>query len=539
MIRTAFNMRVSVSDQSVPGDDLVQSFGLMDKGDCTGAMRFAKSAYLAAQQQGDPEMLARCMSQMAWCCMRLGDVEAGLECAVAARRLWSRLENLPELARIKAIETFLLLDTGLSDDAFEMASLAVSTAESCNDPQALAFALNAKGVALAVCRQVSMAVPLLERSAAIAESASLLGFYAFALLNLGFCHAKLAEEAEASEDKAAAASWLGHAIATTDEAISAAAACGDLWILRVALGNCAEYHALRGDVASAMVHLERSAALPGEGGSSLRIHYLYTLATARLRSGDLTGALQAAQQSLALADETGQIDHQLNAAAQLGRVYEALGQYEEALALQKRFHALYVRQSGETTQRLAKAAELRAETSQLRARARALAAEALLDALTGMPNRRSFERMVEDLAGSEYALAILDLDHFKSVNDHYSHLVGDDVLRRVSRTLGSHVADLGFAARLGGEEFVLILPRHDTQRAVSVIEELRLALQDIDWSDIAPGLRTTASVGLCSTAEIPRHDEIMIRADQRLYAAKHGGRNRTVWRDADHLKYAG
>ena len=96
---------------------------------------------------------------MAWCCMRLGDVEAGLECAVAARRLWGKLDDAAELARIKAIEAFLLLDIGLSDDAFDMASLAVATAESSNDVPALAFALNAKGVTLAVCRQVPMAVP--------------------------------------------------------------------------------------------------------------------------------------------------------------------------------------------------------------------------------------------------------------------------------------------------------------------------------------------------------------------------------------------
>lgn len=511
----------------------------MDRGDCAGALSFAKSAYLSAQQQGEPSTLARCMSQMAWCCMRLGDVEAGLECAVAARRLWSKLDDAAELARIKAIEAFLLLDIGLSDDAFDMASLAVAAAESGNDASALAFALNAKGVTLAVCRQVSMAVPLLERSTAVAASAGNAGLHAFGLLNLGFCYSKRAEEAEAAQDMSATTLWLNRAIRITDEAISAAEACGDLWTLRVALGNCAEYNALNGDVGAAMQHLERSAALPGEGGASLRIHYLYTLATARLRSGDLTGALEAAQQSLALADETGQIDHQLNAAAQLGRVHEALGQFELALALQKRFHALYVRQSGETTQRLAKAAELRAETSQLRARASALAAEALLDALTGMPNRRSFERMVEDLSGSDYALAIFDLDHFKAVNDQYSHLVGDDVLRRVSRTLGAHVADLGFAARLGGEEFVVILPRHDTQDAIAIVEDLRLALHDIDWSDIAPGLRTTASIGLCSTAEARRHDEIMVRADQRLYAAKHGGRNRTVWREADHRRHAG
>lgn len=532
-------MRVSVSYESAFGDDLAQSFLLMERGDCAGAMRFAKIAYLAIGHQGAADARARCVSQIAWCCMRLGDIEAGLECAVVARRLWERLDDAAELARAQAIEAFLLLDIGLSDEAFHMASLAVASAENCGEASVLSFALNAKGVTLAVCRQVHMAIPLLERSAAIAAAAGDAGLHAFGLLNLGFCHAKRAEEADAAGDAAAMTISLDRAIDITDEAISAAEACGDLWTLRVALGNCAEYNALRGDVDAAVQYLERSSALPGEIGSSVRIHYLYTLATALRRSGDLAGALEAAQQSLDLADETGQIDHQLNAATQLSQVHEALGQFEQALALQKRFHTLYVRQSGETTQRLAKAAELREETSQLRARASVLAAEALLDPLTGMPNRRSFERMVETLAGSDYALAIFDLDHFKSVNDQYSHLVGDDVLRRVSRTLGASIVDLGYAARLGGEEFVVILPRYDTRDAMTLVERVRLALHDIDWSDIAPGLRTTASIGLCSTAETRQHDDIMIIADQRLYAAKHGGRNRTVWRETDLRRHAG
>ena len=528
-----------MTDQGPFGDDLSQSLRLMERGDSAGALRFAKAAYVVAQQQFDTEALARAISQIAWCCMRLGDVEAGLECAVAARRLWSLHDDTKELAGIQAIEAFLLLDTGLSDDAFDMATLAVSAAESCNDPGAIAFALNVKGVALAVCRQLSMAVPLLQRSVAVAEAAGIRGHHAFGLMNLGFCFAKHAEEAEANGDAAAMALWLGKAIDATDEAIAAAEVSGDMWILRVALSNCAEYHALRGDVAAAMVLLERSAALPGEGGVSLRIHYLYTLATARLRSGDAAGALEAAEQSLALADETGQVDHQLNAATQLGRVYEALGQFAEALALQKRFHALYVRQSGETTQRLAKAAELRSETSQLRARADALAAEAMLDALTGIPNRRSFDRTVAGLTGRDYALAIIDLDNFKAVNDRYSHLVGDEVLRRVSRTLEAHVTGLGYAARLGGEEFVVLLPDHDTRRAVAVVESLRMALHHIDWSDVAPGLMATASVGLCSTAEAGNHDAIMICADQRLYAAKDSGRDCTVWFDADERRHVG
>jgi len=526
-------MRVSVSDQSVFSADLAQSILLIERGDCAEALRLAKSAYVAAQQHGDPEGLALCLSQIAWCCMRLGDVEAGLECAVVARRLLGRLGDTPELSRIEAVETFLLLDIGLSDDAFEMATLAVATAESSEDATALAFALNAKGVALAVCRQLPMALPLLQRSIALAGAADAKSLHAFGLLNLGFCHCKLAEEAEASEDSETMAYWLDRASAVTAEAIIAAETCGDMWTLRVALGNGAEMHALRGDVAAAMTLLERSAALPGESGPSLRIHYLYTLATARLRSGDLAGALEAAQQSLALADETSQIDHQLNAASQLGQVHEAMGDFETALGLQKRYHALYVRQSGETTHRRAKAAELRAETQQLRARASVLADQALLDALTGMPNRRSFEMMIEDLSGAAYALAIVDLDHFKAVNDRYSHLVGDEVLRRVARTLEAHLAELGHAARLGGEEFVLLLPGHDTRSAVAVVENLRMALHDIDWSDIAPGLVATASVGLCSTAEARHHDEIMLCADQRLYAAKDRGRNCTVWFDPD------
>src|SRR3546814_11021651 len=108
---------------------------------------------------------------------------------------------------------------------------------------------------------------------------------------------------------------------------------------------------LEGRYDLALEYLDRSVQLPGDPGVSLRIHYLYTLGDALLRAGQLHKARLAVTEALALADESHQIDHQVNTAHKLAEILEALGDTADALALHKRFHTLYVRQSGETARR--------------------------------------------------------------------------------------------------------------------------------------------------------------------------------------------
>jgi diguanylate cyclase (GGDEF)-like protein len=160
-----------------------------------------------------------------------------------------------------------------------------------------------------------------------------------------------------------------------------------------------------------------------------------------------------------------------------------------------------------------------------------LAAEARADALTGLANRRGFdERAALELArarrdGQSLALAVFDIDYFKRVNDEWGHDVGDRVLVRVGRVLDEHSRDIDLAARLGGEEFAVLMPGCDLPAAESYAERLRTAVAGEDRSGL-PTVRLSAGVDAAiAPASI---EELLQAADSALYRAKRTGRDRTV-----------
>lgn len=168
---------------------------------------------------------------------------------------------------------------------------------------------------------------------------------------------------------------------------------------------------------------------------------------------------------------------------------------------------------------------------------RAMQVLAMTDELTALPNRRHvlgrLEALLKPGAGGG-ALLIVDLDHFKRFNDQRGHLVGDEVLRAVSDVLRKAVRPPVAVGRLGGEEFVLVLPRADIVRAAEVAEDLRRKVQAIDisaWS-VGAGSEITVSVGVTLSEPGDDVSAMLRRADEALYAAKAAGRNRVVARTA-------
>ncbi|KDN23864.1 diguanylate cyclase [Amycolatopsis rifamycinica] len=159
----------------------------------------------------------------------------------------------------------------------------------------------------------------------------------------------------------------------------------------------------------------------------------------------------------------------------------------------------------------------------------------LRDALTSSYNRRYLdERLYGPFTDRPpLALALVDLDRFKSINDTYGHLVGDRVLRQVADLLQENLPPDGFCARYGGEEFVLWLPGVEAGRAVRVVDDARLRVARHPWSDLQPGLRVTISAGLAHEDGTPASPERQLRrADVLLYAAKRAGRNKVAYHDA-------
>ncbi len=156
---------------------------------------------------------------------------------------------------------------------------------------------------------------------------------------------------------------------------------------------------------------------------------------------------------------------------------------------------------------------------------------AVTDDLTGLPNRRGFSMEVDTLLflctryGHDFSLAMLDLDHFKSINDTYGHGTGDEVLKAFSMTIRERIRKSDLFARIGGEEFVLVMPETDLQTAENHLNALRKLVCSRDYSH---GDTLTMSVGVTAGSGSQTLDQLMGLADKALYQAKNQGRNRVV-----------
>jgi diguanylate cyclase (GGDEF)-like protein len=154
--------------------------------------------------------------------------------------------------------------------------------------------------------------------------------------------------------------------------------------------------------------------------------------------------------------------------------------------------------------------------------------DAVLDHLTGLLNRSSLESRFKELAelaelrGDPISMVALDVDHFKSINDEYGHAGGDAVLRDLAYGLREHLRSFELICRVGGEEFLLLLPGTSLQQAAKVAERLRVALEQARPG----GVPVTASFGVAAGTGGTRFDELFAAADASLYRAKAAGRNR-------------
>ncbi len=169
---------------------------------------------------------------------------------------------------------------------------------------------------------------------------------------------------------------------------------------------------------------------------------------------------------------------------------------------------------------------------QLKIQAQEFALQARLDALTGLANRRAFdEALARECARSRRSklpltLVLLDIDHFKHVNDSYNHSVGDEILKLVANLISAHCREDDTVARWGGEEFAVLLPNTSALVAKDICERIREAIMLADCSAVAPGLKLTISMGIAEYAGEAQHEKLLSRSDSALYQAKKHGRNR-------------
>jgi diguanylate cyclase (GGDEF)-like protein len=203
-----------------------------------------------------------------------------------------------------------------------------------------------------------------------------------------------------------------------------------------------------------------------------------------------------------------------------------------------RYRIIIIQQSEEKLKRL-----VAKQTIDLKKQTELFAYQAAHDQLTGLSNRRAFDEWCDNdfkeaqAHSTPLSLAIIDIDYFKAVNDSYSHIVGDLVIKTLATIIlellpsCSHQVKL---ARWGGEEFTLLIAANETQ-ALSFCELIRSTIEKQDFSSIASGLTLTVSIGLTDNSALNEYNQMISHADHALYYSKHNGRNQVrIYQPDDH-----
>lgn len=360
-------------------------------------------------------------------------------------------------------------------------------------------------------------------------------------------------EVTAADDPGLAAAVVVPTCAMAADAVAHARSAGDQRLLASCLVHEGRALLIAGDLDAARVRLDEAARIFARSGTSHLATEL-TVVRSRLdrtqgRSQDavdaLSAALRSTEQHLRTTDRLQVLDELVDTHAERGEHATALALHRELLSAtlahreesaERRARALNEKRDLERARMEAEVERLR--SAQLELANKVLAHHAMHDGLTGVANRRAIDdaltaRVAQSDTGARgLACVVVDLDHFKRVNDEHSHMVGDEALRRVATVLQASVRDSDLVGRLGGEEFVLLLtvdlgPAGDDVLA-RVCERVRSAVEDHPWEAVAPGLRVTASVGGTRHRPGETVDELLERADALMYQAKRDGRNRVV-----------
>lgn len=266
-------------------------------------------------------------------------------------------------------------------------------------------------------------------------------------------------------------------------------------------------------------------------------------------------AVSSLEAAVALTEKHGQRHLACQAHEHLARQYKSQRRFEQALRHHERFHELRQLLFGEESDRRLQRLQVHYEVEQTKkdaeiARTRNVELAAALaeasrlrqiaeqaahrDSLTGLYNRRYLNDWLERCFRREtdgpasLVVLLLDLDHFKRVNDGFSHRIGDIVLQTIANILRINSGEADVAARYGGEEFVIVMPNHDTRSAMERCETIRLQVEQFHWQSVAPGLAVTTSGGICESHDYAHFERMLDDADAKLYKAKIAGRNRIV-----------
>jgi len=533
---------------------LQQAVQALDADANADAGRLVNEALTCAAQTGAKAYEVRALLLAATLAERSADFPLAARHVGQAQSLARELHDASLNARVATASAQVFIAIGDFETALKELEAALPLAEAEDEPLLRFHAENRLGVVYANLEDPLHATLWHERARQTArrlpsrrQEIMAMGNIGGRQLDLGVLHRAAGRSREATLAFEASAESTRQALLLAEAAA--------LPSLRVTfIPNLASALHELGRVDEALAQLDQHRALARASGTSLAEIYSMTCAAQiHLDRGDLDAARQAADEGIALAESLGSRHGTDRLYETAFKIEKQAGQFERALAHHERFHQL---SSGQALVRANQRAQVlavrldteraRAEAQQERLRAesllrsnfemaereRLLSREALLDPLTGLANRRHLDAELARMhlaarqASMPMCVAMLDVDHFKHVNDDFSHAVGDAVLRELGRVLQAQCRGGDLVARYGGEEFTVAFSRIDLLLARVACERLRAAVEAVDWGAIARGLKVTISVGVVDIAACTDPATGLALADQRLYAAKAAGRNR-------------
>jgi diguanylate cyclase len=522
---------------------LTQAQDRLDLHDTKAARTLAWRAMTHARPRDLRPTRARALTILA-VCDRLEDrYPEGTAASLAAIDLAREIGDLATEARARSGLARIMLAVGETEEAVRESRTALELAEASGDLTTCMIAMTSFANVCIWTDQLDVALEYCERASEIAR---MIGddIAVGMLMDTTACvYVGQGDAARERGDQSTATGLYTRAAELSRQAMLIAQGNGNRRFEATALANLAEELAALGREEEGLRLLESWTIDPELDTAYTITHHLDTRGRICLALGRYDQAAQCFTEALAQAEGKGtaMVYHE-----HLAKIYERNGDPARALEHYKAFHALYVQVASESAQRGARVTAVRWETAQAtaraeqeRARAEALSStnlelsrqtEDLLqqsreDPLTGLANRRAMERLLEAGLGNR-SVAMIDVDHFKLVNDKYSHLVGDAVLRELGKILRASCRAGDTAIRYGGEEFALLLHLVDEEDIRATAERVRAAVEGHDWAAIAPELSITVSIGVASGADAETVAEVLEIADKRLYRAKEAGRNR-------------
>ena len=455
------------------------------------------------------------------------------------------------------------LELGLNEDALSHVSEGMAAARKAGDPRLLCQAYNRIGMANGQLGQFDEAKRFFNDALVIARELQNAEELYRTLNNYGVVAALSFDAARERGDTACATKSIARARGFAEEALQVARGSGNSYREATCLSNLGRYLGVSGEIGPAFELLDQAYTMATRHGhKALAISCDSQRAEILVQAGRHHQAIPILLVTLERAESMFSSRLVLDMHFQLYKAYKARGSMAEALAQHEQYHALVKAQlehRSDTQSRLllnrleldqarfgAERAQIEANVQRVRAErmeahkerleqeAIELGRNLLTDALTGLGNRRQIDRGLPPLlqhaasSGITLSIAVLDIDHFKKVNDRFGHPVGDAVLKALADILRHTMRSGDMMARMGGEEFLIALVDTPGQYARDTCERLRVAVERYAWDDLAVGLQVTVSIGLCTQVTSIDAGEILTRADAALYKAKRAGRNQVA-----------